>query len=58
MQSENWKVIYTPPFCRPGGRSTPKELYCLRDHYGVGMEDKLFEQDMEKLRSVLGRKSG
>jgi hypothetical protein len=35
----------------------PKDLAILRNQYGVGMEDELFEQNMTKLRSILGWKN-
>jgi hypothetical protein len=45
--------MFCPSFFCPGRQCAPKCLCILRDHYGVGMEDALFEEDMKKLRSVL-----
>jgi hypothetical protein len=45
--------MFCPSYLCPGRQCAPKSLCILRDHYGVGIEDELFEEDMKKLRAVL-----
>jgi hypothetical protein len=47
------RVVYAPSFLFQGDQRAFENLCILRDRYGVGMEDELFERDMKELRSVL-----